>query len=134
MIVSDTTLLVQSVLGEETETAALAARARDPVWAAPPLSATEVRSSLLKYVRAGRMTVVEAAHASAFAASLVDRGRAVDDRAVLETAARLGLSAYAAEYVVLAESLGVRLVTSDKRVLAAVPDVAVSPEAFAAGG
>jgi len=46
---------------------------------------------------------------------------------------RDGLSAYDAQFVVVAEDLGVALVTSDRRVLAARPDLAVSIEAFGAG-
>ena len=129
MIVADTTLLVQYILAEEP--AAQAVRDVDAAWVAPPLSATEVRSALLKYVRAGRMSVDEAIRACALAAALADRTRSVQDADVLRAAARYGLSAYDAEYVVLAQALGVRLVTSDKRVLAAVPDVAVRPDAFA---
>ena len=129
MIVADTTLLVQHILAEEP--AAQAVRDVDAAWVAPPLSATEVRSALLTYVRAGRMSADEAIRACALAAALADRTRSVQDADVLRAAARYGLSAYDGECVALAQALGVRLVTSEKRVLAAVPDVAVVPEAFA---
>ena len=57
MIVAGTTLPVQYILAEEP--AAQAVRDVDAVWVARPLSATEVRSALLTYVRAGRMSADE---------------------------------------------------------------------------
>jgi len=51
---------------------------------------------------------------------------------LLDFALTRGLSAYDAEFAALAEALGVPLVTDDRRVLAACPDLAVSPDAYAA--
>ena len=53
---------------------------------------------------------------------------------ILALTAGSGLSAYDAEYVVLADRLGVRLVTTDAAVLREAPKVAVSPEDFAEEG
>ena len=58
--------------------------------------------------------------------------REPDPASVLAKAPDSGLSAYDAEFVVLAEELGVRLVTSDQQVLRTFPNVAISPEDFVA--
>jgi len=50
---------------------------------------------------------------------------------VLGLAAQSGCTAYDCEFVALAADLGTRLVTADRRVLAAFPDIAVAPRAFA---
>lgn len=52
--------------------------------------------------------------------------------AVLEECARSGVSASDAEYLVVARSLNVPLVTKDRRLLSAAVGVALTPEAFLA--
>lgn len=49
---------------------------------------------------------------------------------VLDHAAERNLSAYDAQFVVAASDLDVPLVTSDRRMLAACADIALSPEQF----
>ncbi len=49
---------------------------------------------------------------------------------MLETALDRGLSAYDAQFVVVAETSGVPLVTADRKILQGCPRIAVSPEAF----
>jgi hypothetical protein len=49
---------------------------------------------------------------------------------VVMLALRSGCSAYNCEYVALAQGLGVPLVTFDREVLRAFPDLAIAPEAF----
>jgi len=51
---------------------------------------------------------------------------------ILALAARSRCSAYDCEFVVLAQELGVPLVTTDAQVLQAFPTVALRPEIFAA--
>jgi len=54
----------------------------------------------------------------------------VDSRAVLELAVRSKCSTYDCEYVTLAMALGISLITTDRAVLRAFPDVALSPAQF----
>ena len=56
-----------------------------------------------------------------------------DPLEVLKTFITLSLTTYDSEYVVLAQMRKLRLVTSDKDVLKALPDIAVSIEDFASG-
>jgi predicted nucleic acid-binding protein len=53
-----------------------------------------------------------------------DRLAAPPDHEIVATALDLDLSAYDAEYLVLARTLGIPLVTADRRLLAADPVVA----------
>jgi len=51
---------------------------------------------------------------------------------VLALAANSSCTAYDCEYVALAEQLGIKLVTADKQLIKAFPDIAVSLEDFVA--
>ncbi len=134
MIVADTNLILYLVLDTERTAAAEAVLERDPTWCAPPLWESECRNALVLYVRKGLLTldgalgVVEAARGV-----LGERVSDVATGDVMDTAITHGLSAYDAEFVVLAEALGVPLVTDDRRVLKACPHVAVSVDDFARG-
>lgn len=63
-------------------------------------------------------------------ALLTDSELPVDMRRALRISTQFGFSAYDAQYVVLAQSLGVRCVTEDRRLARAFPDVAISMDAF----
>ena len=133
MIVADTNLVVYLALPEACAAVARAVRVRDENWVAPPLWASEFRNVLATYVRVGQLSVEQAREVWPAARALVREVEA-DPLAVLDHATARGLSGYDAEFVALAEALGVRLVTDDRRVLAACPDLAVSLDAFADEG
>jgi predicted nucleic acid-binding protein len=135
MIVADTNLVVAAVLESPFSKAAEAARARDKQWVGPRLLRSELLNVLTKYV---------------VLAQTIDRDRAVrvfrraltlvsleeeeaDPVDVVNTSIQAGLSSYDAEFVALARSRGVRLVTLDSAILKGCPDVAVSISDFAAG-
>jgi predicted nucleic acid-binding protein len=108
-------------------------RARDAEWCVPPLWRSEFRNVVVGQVRRGALDLAAAQELVALAeAMLWENEFAVDSAAVLARAVESGCTAYDCEYVVLAEELGVPLVTSDKQVLAAFPDRAVAPERYAA--
>ncbi len=127
MIVVDTNVMVYLLLGgEHGEDAALLFE-RDPEWAAPVILTSELRNVLLGYVRRGDLTA-DQANAMCDDASEVLRGRTatVASGQVLDVALECGLSAYNAEFVALARTLGVPLVTLDGAMLRDAGDVAVS--------
>jgi predicted nucleic acid-binding protein len=80
-------------------------------------------------VRLGRLTRAQAHAAWLVGRSLVEDA-SVEPAAVLDAAFERGLSGYDAEFVAPAGRLRVPLVTDDRRVLTACPDVAVGLDAF----
>lgn len=127
MIVVDTNVMVYLLAGEgaRAEHAAALLR-RDPEWAAPAILLSELRNVLVGSVRRGLLDADDALGMLDDAALiLANRVVAVDGAGVLRSALDLGLSAYDAEFVVLAGALGTPLVTGDRQILDAAPGVAV---------
>jgi len=126
VIVVDTNVMVHLVSGRvaDGERAAELLRA-DPEWVAPAILPSELRNVLLCFVRRGWVALSDAQdmHRDALAV-LQDRIAAPDGAAVLATAVDTGLSAYDAEFVVLARRLRVPLVSLDRSILEAAPETA----------
>jgi predicted nucleic acid-binding protein len=133
LIVADTNLIAYLLIqGEHTE-AAEAVLVEDALWAAPVLWRSEFRNVLALYLRQGHLELPAALQYVAEAEALLsDREYQVPSAPVLELARGSGCSAYDCEFVHLAQELGVKLVTSDKRVLRAFPEVAISLRSFLA--
>jgi predicted nucleic acid-binding protein len=131
VIVADANLIAYLILPGERTAQVEAVLLKDPVWVVPVLWASELRSVVSHYVRSKDLTVTQGSRAMERAAALVGgREAPVDSREVLELAHRSGCSSYDCEYVALAVSLDVALVTWDKAVLRAFPRVAVAPDDF----
>lgn len=104
---------------------------QDAAWAAPLIWRSELRNVLTLYMRQQRMTLAQAQETIRKAESFLQRTEfAVPSDLVLELTANKAISAYDAEFVVLAEQLDVRLVTFDKALLRLFPRLAVHPEKF----
>lgn len=105
---------------------------------APPLWKSEFRNVLLQYVRAAQsgtwesgFTVEEALRIIRDAEQLLDATTFdVSSTEILQLAHASGCSAYDCEYVALAQELDAALVTYDRAVLAAFPEVAKHPREF----
>ena len=132
MIVVDTNAVVHLLLGGEQTSAARRAFGKDPEWAAPLLWRSEFRSVLSMLMRRQHLALAHALEA-AREAELLMAGRefTVETQTVLELARESGCTAYDCEFVALASDLRVRLVTSDREILAAFPTLAVALEQFA---
>jgi len=103
---------------------------RDPEWSAPLLWRSEFRNVLAGYLRRRRIDLETSLQiASAAEEHLSGREFSVASAEILEAVARSRCSADDCEFVVLAQELGVPLVTSDRRILADFPGVARSLEA-----
>ncbi len=125
MIVVDTNVVVALVVGGPYEAAADRLYERDSEWTAPPILKSELRNVLIGYVRRGDISR-EQAVALLDEASHVLGDRVIDasHSDVIEVALNCGLTAYDAEFVVVARLLGVSLATEDRAILRSAPDVA----------
>jgi predicted nucleic acid-binding protein len=134
MIVVDNDVISYFWIQMETERSGYArrARARDTVWVAPRLWRSEFRNVLRAYMAGGYMTFAEAiAIARDAEADLANPTYEVDTRDVLRLVDSTGHSAYDCEYVALAQTLDVPLVTGDRRLPDLFPETAVLLEDFA---
>jgi predicted nucleic acid-binding protein len=108
-------------------------RRRDPQWHAPVLWRSEMRSILAGYWRDRSLTETQARQVMAAAeAGMAGREHHLSSERVFEIVSSTRLSAYDCEFVALAIALGVRLVTEDRAILGARPELACSVEKFMA--
>lgn len=127
MIVVDSNVVAYLYLPGEHTARAEALLERDADWAAPLLWRSEFRNILAGYMR--RKTLgFEAARQLQFEAESLLAGaeHEVDSRLVLELVRDSDCSAYDCEFVALAMTLGVKLVTMDAKLLKAFPKFAVA--------
>ncbi|MEJ2084112.1 MAG: type II toxin-antitoxin system VapC family toxin [Acidobacteriota bacterium] len=131
MIVADTNLVAS--LYFETGGSELAERVlrADSDWRAPFLWRSELRNALSVLVRGERFSlgfaleVIEAAERQ-----LRGCEYSIPSPAVLLLTDESRCSAYDCEFVALANELGVPLVTLDREIIEAFPQVAISPQRF----
>lgn len=124
MIVVDTNILVYRWLPGPRAAAVEALIRRDPQWAAPILWRSEFRNVLAGLMRAGRLAETDAEHATGLAAGCLLGGEhAVADHAVFSLVARTRCTAYDCEFAALAQSLRTTLVTEDRALLTALPEL-----------
>ena len=132
MIVVDSNVIAYCwIHGERT---ALAHRLRrlDADWHAPLLWRSELRNILTGYRRDGSLADRQVRQIMAAAeAGLVGREHHLPSDRVFAVTERFRLSAYDAEFVALAEILGVPLVTEVRAILRCWPGQALSLEAAA---
>lgn len=125
VIVVDTNVLIYFWLRTEQAREAERLYAKDPDWIAPMLWRSEFRNALMLYVRKERMSFDQATYAVASAEEQMDgHEHVVDSRAVMKLALESGCSAYDCEFVVLADTAGVPLITGDRRILERFPKLA----------
>ena len=134
MIVVDTNVLAYTVIPGAHTADALALIERDPAWVAPRLWRYELRNVLATMMRVQRLSLGQAGAAFRGAEQLVaDAAVESSLERCLRLAARGGISAWDAEFVLTAEELGLPLVTADKRLARAFPRRAVLLSDVAAG-
>lgn len=106
-------------------------RTKDADWHVPILWRPELRSILTGYLRDGSLFHAQIARIMTGAEqALMGREHLVPSDKAFEIANATRLSAYDCEFVALAASLAVPLVTADKAVLKAFPGHALTMQAF----
>lgn len=129
MIVVDTNVLAYAVLPGARSITVQALAERDAHWLAPRLWRWELRNVLATTMRVRRLPLSDALAAFAAAERLVedtDLEPSVED--CLRVAARGRISAWDAEFVWVAETLGAPFVTADRRLCKAFPECTVALE------
>jgi predicted nucleic acid-binding protein len=126
VIVVDTNVIAYLYLPTEYTGHAESLLERDPDWAAPLLWRSEFRNILAGCMRRKALTFEAATSLQAEAESLLAGAEDdVDSQRVPELVRDSDCSACDCEFVALAMSLGVRLVTMDAKILKAFPRLAV---------
>lgn len=125
MIVVDSNVIAYLYLPSEPSSLAVKLREVDPVWMAPRLWRSEMRNTLSLYQHKKFLTFEQVLRIQALSeALLADREFDVPSSQVLRLASESSCSAYDCEFVALAKSLDVKLVTADKQVIRSFPETA----------
>jgi predicted nucleic acid-binding protein len=132
VIVVDTNIVAALCLRSAASDAAAATLERDREWQVPRLWRSEFRNVLATLMRVGALDLPTSLRAWESAVSVVgDREYEPTGLEVLRLAEESGCTAYDCEFVAVARDLGVPLVTQDRRLLEAFPEIAISLGTFA---
>lgn len=127
MIVVDTNVLAYLLLGGPRTEQAEVLRRHHRQWAAPPLWRSEFRNVLSGYLRRDLLPFPKAValmqEAEAILSAHEDK---VSTEHVLQLVSSSRCSAYDCEFVAVAQHLGVPLITEDRAILTAFPDMTQS--------
>lgn len=131
MIVVDTNVLTYlSVEGEKTAVAQLAYH-KDGHWVAPTLWQHEMLNVLATHVRRGVLSQTNVLDAWQNCQLLLNgRSYDVDLEAALRLAIQEAITAYDAQFVLLAQTLGCSLLTEDSQLVKKFPGLAVTLNGF----
>ena len=126
MIVVDTNILAYLYLPGDRTAQAEALYERDEAWAVPVLWRSEFRNILAGYLRREQLTFDQALAIIGEAEALVAGYEyEVVSSDIMTLVRDSDCSAYDGEFVALAKSLGVALVTADAKLLKGFPQVAI---------
>jgi predicted nucleic acid-binding protein len=127
VIVADTNLIAYLFIDGEFTNKAESIYQADSDWVAPYLWRSEFRNILALYLRKKILSLAESKAISQSAKELfLGNEFELDSDAILTLAANCPLSAYDCEYVLLAQKLGIKLVTNDKKILHNFPDITIN--------
>ena len=128
LIVADTNLIAYFLIDGEFTSQAEEVYHADSDWVAPYLWRSEFRNILALYLRQNLISLEEAEEIMNQAELLLSEKECeVNSNQVLKLVQVSSLSAYDCEYVALAQDLNILLVTSDRKIIKAFPEIAVFP-------
>jgi len=131
VIVVDTNVIAYLLLGGEKTSKARSVFVRDSKWAAPLLWRSEFRSVLAMYIRKSKLTPEKAMEFMTEAEILMQGEEyQVDSGRIIKLIDSSKCSAYDCEFVALAQSLDVPLITSDTQIINGFPKTAISIESY----
>ena len=127
MIVADTNTIAYLYLPTAQTDDVVSLLHKDPHWVAPLLWRSEFRNVLALYVRKGIIDLSTAiAMQSQAEQQLAENEYSVNSSDVLTLASESGCSAYDCEFISLAKSLNLKLITSDKKLIQLFPKIATT--------
>lgn len=131
MIVVDANILIYSLIQSDQSRLIQQLRAKDADWRTAALCLHETLNVLATYQRREVLTLAQCrvllGHAERFV-QMAQCEVAMD--IALNLAAKFGITGYDAQYVVVAQSLNVPLITEDRKLQKAVPNLALSMQDF----
>jgi predicted nucleic acid-binding protein len=127
MIVTDTNTIAYLYLPTDQTDNVVSLLHTDSQWIAPLLWRSELRNVLAMYVR---KSIIDLSTAMAIQAQaeqqLADNEYTVNSMDVLTLAQQSGCSAYDCEFVSLATSLSLKLITGDQKLIQTFPNIAMT--------
>lgn len=133
MIVVDVNVIAYFFIDGEKTASARELLRRDPDWRLPALWRHEYLNVLATFAREGGATIVDAKTLWRRGIELFGpREQDLDMESALDLATENRISAYDAQYVVLARRLQTVCVTEDQRLLKTFPELTRTMQAFAA--
>lgn len=134
MIVVDANILIYALIESQYTPLVDQLRLKEPDWRTTALCLHEVVNVLATYQRRSILTLAQCRELLAYAQSFIEVAQCeVGMDAVLTAAAEYKVTGYDAQYVVLAKSLNLSLITEDRKLRLAAPEVAVSMQDYLAG-
>lgn len=131
MIVIDANILIYALIESENSRLIPELKAKDADWRTTALCRHETLNVLVTYQRRGVLSLGQCREALDHASRFIAHAQCeVSPATSLDTAARYGISGYDAQYVALAASLSVPLLSEDRKLQQAVPDMVLSMQQF----
>ncbi len=131
MIVVDTNVLTYLVVAGEKTAVAQQAYQKDNNWVAPALWQHELLNVLSTHVKLGILHLPDALIAWQNCQQiLVDRAFDVDMETALQLSTKEEISAYDAQFILLAQTFGCQLLTEDRQLVKKFPGLAFTLNEF----